>query len=89
MVLDRRGYTFTEMLMVLLVISGLAFFTLPRFSGLHERSRITAARQEIEAAIATARAAAIQKGRTARLLVRANQVSVTETWLARKRPSFP
>jgi Tfp pilus assembly protein FimT len=67
------------MLMVLLAISGLAFFTLPKFSGLYERNQLTSARQEIEAAIATARAAAIQKGRPARLLVSSNQLLVTVT----------
>jgi prepilin-type N-terminal cleavage/methylation domain-containing protein len=75
----RRGYTLTEMLIVVVVMSLLALFSLPRFQGLYERSRLASARQEIIAAIATARAAAIQKGRASRLTLNGNQLAVTVT----------
>jgi Tfp pilus assembly protein FimT len=42
-----------------------------------ERNRLSAAREELTAAIATARAAAVQKGRTATLFVSGNQMWVT------------
>jgi prepilin-type N-terminal cleavage/methylation domain-containing protein len=75
----RRGFTLTEMLIVIVVMSLLALFTIPRFEGLYEANRIASARQDITTAIATARAAAIQKGRTSTLTLAANQLSVTVT----------
>jgi len=75
----RRGYTFVEMLIVFVIMASLVAFSLPKFAVLQERSRLTSARQELEAAIATARAAAVQKGRTARVRFNGNQVSVLVT----------
>jgi prepilin-type N-terminal cleavage/methylation domain-containing protein len=77
MVPSRRGFSLLEMLIVMVIVAGLAIFSLPRFGGLRDRSRMTAARQEIEAGIATARAAAIQKGRTARFRLAAGFLTVT------------
>jgi Tfp pilus assembly protein FimT len=57
----RRGYT----------------LALPKFSGLVERNNLTAAREELASAIATARAAAVQKGRNATLYLSGNQLWVT------------
>jgi Tfp pilus assembly protein FimT len=65
------------MLIVVVVLGGLAMFTLPKFSGLVERNKLTAARQEVAAAIATARAAAIQKGSTATVWFSSGSLSVT------------
>lgn len=73
----RRGYTLTEMIIVVGVVGLLTIISLPRFSGLVERNRLSAAREELTAAIATARAAAVQKGRTATLFVSGNQMWVT------------
>jgi Tfp pilus assembly protein FimT len=64
------------MLMVFVIMALLVAFSLPKFAVLQERSRLTSARQELEAAIATARAAAIQQGRTARVRFYSNQVQV-------------
>ena len=74
---SRRGYTLTEMLIVVVVVGSLTLFSLPKFSGLVERNKLSAAREEITAAIATARAAAIQKGRTATFALSGNKISVT------------
>lgn len=74
---SRPGYTLTEMVIVVSVVGMLTLFALPRFSGLVERNQLTAAREELTAAIATARAAAIQKGRTATLFLSGNQMWVT------------
>lgn len=65
------------MLIVVSVVGMLTLFALPRFSGLVERNQLTAAREELAAAIATARAAAVQKGRTATLFLSGNQMWVT------------
>jgi len=73
----RSGYTLVEMLIVVVVLGGLALFSLPKFNGLVERNNITAARQEIAAAVATARAAAIQKGSTATVSLNGGLLTVT------------
>ena len=74
---SRRGYTLTEMLIVVSVIGLVTLFALPKFNGLAERNRLQSARDELAAAIATARAAAVQKGRTATLFLSGNQMWVT------------
>jgi Tfp pilus assembly protein FimT len=65
------------MLIVVVIVGGLALFSLPKFSGLTERSNIAAARQQVTAAIATARAAAIQKGSSATVRIVGDSLSVT------------
>lgn len=75
----RRGFTLVEMLIVIAVMSILALFIVPKFEGLYEANRLASARQEVTTAIATARAAAIQKGRPATLSVTGNQLTVTVT----------
>src|SRR6185503_6879782 len=67
------------MLIVVVIIGGLTLFSIPKFAVLQERSRLTSARQEIEAALVTARAAAIQKGRISKLHIANNKISVTVT----------
>lgn len=74
---SRRGYTLTEMLIVVSVVGMLTLISMPRFSRLVERNKLTAAREELASAIATARAAAVQKGRTATLFLSGNQMWVT------------
>ena len=74
---SHRGYTLTEMLIVVSIVGLLTLFAVPKFSGLVERNKLTAAREELSSAIATARAAAIQKGRTATLFLSGNQMWVT------------
>jgi Tfp pilus assembly protein FimT len=64
------------MMIVVVLVSGIALFSLPRFRQLNERSKMDAARHEIEAAMATARAAAIQKGRPSRFEMQGNQMLV-------------
>jgi prepilin-type N-terminal cleavage/methylation domain-containing protein len=73
----RPGYTLTEMLVVVVMVGALTLITLPKFSGLVERNQLSAAREEIAAAIATARAAAVQKGRTATIRFSGNTMWVT------------
>lgn len=73
----RPGYTLIEIMIVVAIVAGLALFALPRFSGLSEASKMGAARQQVETAIATARASAIQKGRLAQFQVSGNKIYVT------------
>ena len=65
------------MLIVVGVVGLLTLFSLPKFSKLVERNKLNSAREELASAIATARAAAIQKGRTATLFLSGNQMWVT------------
>lgn len=65
------------MLIVVSIVGMLTLFAVPKFSGLVERNKLTAAREELSSAIATARAAAIQKGRTATLFLSGNKMWVT------------
>jgi prepilin-type N-terminal cleavage/methylation domain-containing protein len=74
---SRGGYTLTEMMIVVGIVGLLTLFSLPRFSRLVERNKLNAAREELASAIATARAAAIQRGRTATLFLSGNQMWVT------------
>lgn len=74
---SRQAYTLTELLIVVVIVGALTLFALPKFSGLVERNRLDAAREELTAAIATARAAAVQKGRSATLRISNNSVWVT------------
>jgi len=71
------GYTLTEMLIVIVIVGSLALFTLPRFSGLNEASKLAAARAEVQAGLATARAVAIQKGRQSQFSIIGNKMLVS------------
>jgi prepilin-type N-terminal cleavage/methylation domain-containing protein len=74
---SHPGFTLTEMLIVVVMVGMLTLMTLPKFSGLVERNRLNSAREEITAALATARAAAVQKGRTATVRFSGNSMWVT------------
>lgn len=65
------------MLIVIVIVGSLALFTLPKFSGLNRASKLKAARVEVQAALATARAVAIQKGRPAQFSIISNKMLVS------------
>ncbi len=65
------------MLIVVVMVGALTMFALPKFSKLVESNKLGAAREEISSMIATARAAAVQKGRVATLRVQGNKMWVT------------
>jgi Tfp pilus assembly protein FimT len=65
------------MLIVVVMVGLLTMFAIPKFAVVAERNKLTAAREEITSAIATARAAAVQKGRTATLWFSGNTMWVT------------
>lgn len=62
----RRGFTLIEMLIVLTVMGMVVTFAAPPLRRMGDRSNLRGARDELAAMIATARAAAIQKGREGR-----------------------
>lgn len=62
----RRGFTMIEMLAVCAIVGVLAALSMPAMRGMQDRYAVQGAKQQIAAALATTRAAAVQKGRTAR-----------------------
>lgn len=59
---SRPGYTLLELLIVLAVLAALAALVLPAIRGPLDKSRLTAAAQQIQASLAKARALAIREG---------------------------
>jgi Tfp pilus assembly protein FimT len=73
------GFTLIEMLIIVVMMMLLGMIAIPRVKLVKDRLNVNGARDEIAAAIATARAAAIQKGRPSLMVVRSNAVSVYAT----------
>lgn len=74
---SRQGFTLAEALIVVVMVGALTMFALPKFSKLAESNKLGAAREEVASMIATARAAAVQKGRTATIRLSGNKMWVT------------
>jgi prepilin-type N-terminal cleavage/methylation domain-containing protein len=72
----RRGFTLPEILIVIVMISVLALVAIPRFASANNKRHMESARMRIAASIATARAAAIQKGEAVRFKIANNRVTV-------------
>jgi prepilin-type N-terminal cleavage/methylation domain-containing protein len=71
----RRGFTLIEMVIVCVLVGGLMLISIPRIQSMRDSYSVQAAKQQLVAAVATARAGAIQKGRTSRLRVGGNAMS--------------
>ena len=76
---SRRGFSLPEILIVIVMISVLALIAIPRFATANGKRHMESARMRIAAALATARAAAIQKGQTVQFKLDANRVTVKAT----------
>ena len=72
----RRGFTLTEILIVIVMISVLALAAIPRFAVANGRRHMQSAKMRVGAAAATARAAAIQKGESVKLMIKSHRVTV-------------
>jgi len=72
----RRGFTLPEILIVIVMISVLALVAIPRFANINGKRNMESARMRIASALATARAAAIQKGQPVRFRIWNNRVTV-------------
>lgn len=68
--------TVVELMIVVIIISMLSLLAGSRFKVLTERSALRSARQQVESALATARASAIQKGRNSTFWVSGNRIGV-------------
>jgi prepilin-type N-terminal cleavage/methylation domain-containing protein len=75
----RRGFTLPEILIVIVMISVLALVAIPRFATANGKRHMESARMRVAAALATARAAAIQKGEPVRFRIASNRVTVKST----------
>lgn len=73
----RMGFTAAELLMVVSIIGLVSAFGYPRMSQMRDQSARHSAKGHIATSLATARAAAIQKGRTARFNAVGNTIWVT------------
>jgi prepilin-type N-terminal cleavage/methylation domain-containing protein len=70
------GFTLPEILIVIVMISVLALVAIPRFAVANGRRHMESARMRIATSLATARAAAIQKGEPVRFQIVSNRVMV-------------
>lgn len=77
---SRPGFTFVEVLIAIAIAGILAMIVAPNTRAFRDRASVRAARQEIVATIDAARAAALQRGRTARFVVRGDSaLAVVDT----------
>lgn len=73
----RNGFTLVELLIVLTLISIMVAIAVPRVRSIRDKSNLRAASDQIASALATARAAAVQKGQVSRFTLDNDQVQVT------------
>jgi prepilin-type N-terminal cleavage/methylation domain-containing protein len=71
----RRGYTLAELMLVTFVAGVVMMFSVTPLMRARDRQAVRAARQQISATVAAARAAALQRGRTGRFTVRGDTVT--------------
>jgi prepilin-type N-terminal cleavage/methylation domain-containing protein len=72
----RPGFTMVELMMVIAILGLLTMVALPRIRNYRMSNNMMSAKAQVASSIATARAAAIQKGRTARFIVRGDRLNV-------------
>lgn len=74
--IPRRGFTVTELLVVLVVMLVILGLAAPRLSALRARNNLAAAKQQIAQALSVARASAIHRGQTIAFTRAGNVVGV-------------
>jgi prepilin-type N-terminal cleavage/methylation domain-containing protein len=70
------GFSLLELLIVVTMVGLLALIGVPKFRVVRDQNNVAAARARVESAIATAKAAAIHKGRLSRFEVTGNGIAV-------------
>ena len=73
----RRGFTFIEMMTVIVLIGIIAAFGVPRLRGSLEKQNVRSSKAAIATLVATARSVAVQRGCAATLNMNADSVWVT------------
>ena len=71
----RKGFSLIELMLVCTIVGILTLMSMPRVHAMREAYGVRSARTELASAVATARSAAVQKGRVARLRVGDNTFS--------------
>jgi prepilin-type N-terminal cleavage/methylation domain-containing protein len=72
----RRGFSLMELMIVVAMMGILATLGLPKFRTVRDQNNVAGARQRIESMVASARAAAVHKGRLSLFAISGNMSSV-------------
>lgn len=72
----RSGFSMVELLVVIAIMGILVTFAVPKIRTFRSGNNLRSAKAQVASSLATARAAAIQKGRAARFIVRGNNLAV-------------
>lgn len=75
--MDRRGFTFVEMMTVIVLLGVVTAIAVPRFRGAMEKQNVRSVRAGLTTLVATARGVAVQRGCPATLNLTADSVWVT------------
>jgi len=75
--MNKRGFSFIEMLVVMILIGIIASLAIPRLRGSLEKQNIRSAKALLATLVATARAVAVQRGCSATLNMTVDSVWVT------------
>jgi prepilin-type N-terminal cleavage/methylation domain-containing protein len=76
MMRNRKGFSFTELLVVMAFMALLYAIAAPKIGRMKTGASLRSAKDQLASSIATARAAAVQKGRQSRFLVQGNSIRV-------------
>ena len=88
-----RGFSLYELMIVVVIVGLLSMLALPKFVVVRDQQNVAGARARIESGVATARAAAIHKGRVSLFLLSGNVMAVwtqnptTGVWQQQLSPS--
>jgi type II secretory pathway pseudopilin PulG len=74
---SRLGFTTTELIMVVVIMAVTFAMVIPRMTTIKNSSELRAGRQQLTAAFAAARSAALQKGKTATLTITGSVINVS------------
>ena len=75
--MDRRGFTFTEMMTVIMLLGIIAALGIPRLRGSLEKQNVRSARAAISTMVSVTRSVAVQRGCSATLNMNADSAWVT------------
>ena len=72
----RRGFTMPELMIVFSIMGIMTMIAIPRIRSFRAGSNMRSAKAQVASSIATARAAAIQKGHEARFIIHGSRLTV-------------
>lgn len=73
----RRGFTLTEMLIVIIIVGIITAVALPKLDSARTKAALRSAKQELAAYLATTRAAAIRRSQPAQFYTASNKIWAT------------